>query len=76
MAPSIGWPASSLTIPPIVVPGSKRSSFSAGSFIGCRSSSQEMWIGTQLRRAGGEPQLMDRRVRGPFDRRRTIFTRS
>ena len=48
VAPSIGRPDSSFTIPPMVVPGSNRNSFDAGRLIGCRSSSQRMWIGTRL----------------------------
>ena len=61
VAPSIGWPASSLTIPPIVVPGSNRSSF-----IGRQLDRVPLVIPDdvdrhELWRAGGEPELMDGR---------------
>ena len=37
-------------------------------------SSQRMWIGTSFGIGSGEPQDMDRRLRGPFDHRRAVLS--
>ena len=55
MTPSIGWPASSWTMPPIVVPVSNRSSFTSGNFSGMPLVVPEDVDRHELRHGRGDP---------------------
>ncbi len=58
VAPAIGLPASSLTSPPITVPGWSLSSLDAGNRIDCPERSQCMKIGTRFGILAVMPRLL------------------